>query len=275
MVPSEFWMKWGTLLNSRKVSLARLDYRLDGVAEGRDDVESDGGLAGEGAKAAHGIGYPDPGELAYDAAANPLEKLLRWGKVLDLLGLTVTDHDVGIPVEDRLHKLRDVPAVVLIVSVGVDDDVGAKVQARLQAVAEAPGKALVALVAHDVVDADLACHVDGAVGAAVVDDEELDRVDPLDLARDVRHRLGQRVLLVVAGDLDDKLQGVGPALRVEREADYTEAQPQRPGRSFEMCPHADGWQVRAIRGRALGLSDPAASPPTSGGPVPYGMRGWA
>ncbi|OEI68695.1 hypothetical protein Cus16_1802 [Curtobacterium sp. ER1/6] len=45
--------------------------------------------------------------------------------------------------------------------------------------------------------------LDRAVGAAVVDDQDLDLVDALDLARDRVDDGGEGVLLVEAGDLDE------------------------------------------------------------------------
>ena len=49
--------------------------------------------------------------------------------------------------------------------------------------------------------------LDGAVGGAVVDDQPLDAVEALDVARQVGQRHGQRLGLVEARDLDDELHG--------------------------------------------------------------------
>ena len=51
----------------------------------------------------------------------------------------------------------------------------------------------------------LARDLDGAVGRAVVDDQQLDRVEAVDLARQLGDRRRQGGLLVEAGDLDDQL----------------------------------------------------------------------
>ena len=106
-------------------------------------------------------------------------------------------------------------AVVLVVGVGVDDDVGAELQAGVEAGLEAGGQALVVGQPDDVVDAVLAGDLDGAVGRAVVDDEPLDGVEAVDLAREVGQRRRERLLLVEAGDLDDELH-LGPVAGVCR-----------------------------------------------------------
>ena len=125
--------------------------------------------------------------------------------MLDVLDLAVADDHVGVAVEDGRDELADVPTVVLVVGVGVDDHVGAELQARVQAGLEARGEALVVGEADDVVDAQLARHLDRAVGRAVVDHEPLHLVDAGKLARQVGERRRQRQLLVEARDLDDQL----------------------------------------------------------------------
>ncbi len=83
----------------------------------------------------------------------------------------------------------------------------------LNAIGETPVRA----VRHHVVDAELAGHLDRAVGAAVVDDEPLDDVDPRQLARQVGERRRQRRLLVEARDLDHELH-LDRSLRLRRRA---------------------------------------------------------
>ena len=67
--------------------------------------------------------------------------------------------------------------LVLVVGVGVDDDVGAELQAGVEPRLEAGGEALVVGQADDVLDPALAGDLDRAVGAAVVDHQQLDLVD--------------------------------------------------------------------------------------------------
>jgi hypothetical protein len=59
--------------------------------------------------------------------------------------------------------------------------------------------------AHDVLDPVGAGDCGGAVVAAVVDHQHLDRVDPGNAFRQVAERRRQRLGLVVAGALDDEL----------------------------------------------------------------------
>ena len=99
--------------------------------------------------------------------------------------------------------------VVLVVGVGVDDHVRAQLQRRVEARLEALREPLVVREPHDVVDAVGAGDLDRAVGGAVVDDEPLDLVEALDLAREVGKRDRERLLLVEAGNLDDQLHRMG------------------------------------------------------------------
>ena len=104
--------------------------------------------------------------------------------------LAVADDHVGVAGEDRRDQLGDVAAEVLVVGVGVDDHVGAELQAGVEAGLEGRGEALVVGQPDDVVDAVLARDLDRAVGRAVVDHEPLDRVEAVDLARQVGERAG-------------------------------------------------------------------------------------
>ena len=128
-------------------------------------------------------------------------------EVLVGVDLAVADHHVGLAAQDRRDQLGDVAPVVLVVGVGVDDHVGAELEAGVETRLEARGQPLVVGELDDVVDAVGSRGLDGGVGGAVVDDQPLDRVEPLDLAGQVRQRLGQLRFLVETGDLDDQLHG--------------------------------------------------------------------
>ena len=121
--------------------------------------------------------------------------------------LAVADDHVGLAGEDRRDQLRDVGAHVLVVGVGVDDDVGAELQAGVEPRLETRREPLVVGQPDDVLDAAFARHRDRAIGRAVVDHEQLDRVESGEGARQVGDRRRQRLFLVQAGDLDDQLQG--------------------------------------------------------------------
>jgi hypothetical protein len=129
----------------------------------------------------------------------------------DGVGLAVADDDVGAAGEDRRDQAGDVLAAVLVVGVGVDDDVGAEAHARVEAGHVHGREAAVAREAEHVVHADLRGVLGGAVGAAVVDDEDLDAVDAREAARQVGEGLPEVVPLVEAGDLDEELHGRGVA----------------------------------------------------------------
>ena len=125
--------------------------------------------------------------------------------MLDLVGLAVADHHVGVAGEDRRHELGNVAAVVLVVGVRVDDDVGAEFQRGIEAGLERRCESPVVRQTHYVVDAVLARDLDGTVGRAVVDHEPFHPLEALDLAREVGQRGGKGYLLVETGDLDDQL----------------------------------------------------------------------
>ncbi len=111
------------------------------------------------------------------------------------------------PRDDRADQGRDVAAVVLVIGVGVDDDVCARVDGGVQPLGEGGGETAVAVEADDVADAELAGDFGGAIGAAIVDHQELNGSDARDLAGEGGDGLGKRLLLVVARYLDDKIHG--------------------------------------------------------------------
>ena len=191
----------------RHEHLAGLDDRLERVRVLRDDVHRDRGVAVVGAEARRRVGHVGPRGAAHHGAAQPLEPLLDGREVLELRDLAVADHHVGAARDDRLDELRDVARVVLVVGVGVDDDVGAELERGVEPGLEGGGEALVVRQPDDVVDAVRARDLDRAVGRAVVDHEPLDLVHARNLAREVGERPGELLFLVLAGDLDDELQG--------------------------------------------------------------------
>jgi hypothetical protein len=99
------------------------------------------------------------------------------------VGLAVADGDVGLPGDDRRDEARDIGAAVLVVRVRVDDHVGAQAQRSVDAGHERRREPAVLGESHDVVDAELLRALERAVGAAVVDDEHLDLVEPGNLTR--------------------------------------------------------------------------------------------
>ena len=125
--------------------------------------------------------------------------------MLDVLDLPVAHDHVGVAGDDRRHQVRDVGRAVLVVGVGVDDDVGAELERRVESRLEAGGQPLVVGELDDVVDAVLTRDVDSPIGGAVVDDQPLDLVDAVELARQFGERRRQLLFLVEAGDLDDQL----------------------------------------------------------------------
>ena len=114
---------------------------------------------------------------------------------------------------------------VLVVGVGVDDHVGAELQRGVDARLEAGREALVVGQPDEVVDAVRARDRDRLVGRAVVDDQPLDDVEAVDLARQLGERQRKLLCLVEAGDLDDQLH----RLRVRPGAEITTFRDRKRG----------------------------------------------
>jgi hypothetical protein len=87
----------------------------------------------------------------------------------------------------------------LVVRVGVDDHVGAELEGRVDPGLEGNRQALVRVEADDVVDPALPSDPRRRVGGAVIDDQPLDGVEPLELTRQVAQSGRQNVFLVEAG----------------------------------------------------------------------------
>jgi len=122
-----------------------------------------------------------------------------------VLRLAVADHDVGLAGHDRGDQVGDAVLRVLVVAVGVDDDVGPVKEGVVHPVAEGPGETHVAHVVHEVLDAVLARHLDGAVGRAVVDDQDVDLINARDGPRDRRQDGGEGLLFVETRNLHEQL----------------------------------------------------------------------
>ena len=136
--------------------LARLDDRLQGVGEPRDDLHLQRGLAVVGPKARGRVGDLGGRRPAHDPRAEALEPALGAGEVLVGVDLAVADHHVGLAAQDRTYELRDVGGLVLVVGIGVDDHVGAELESGVQPGLEARRQSLVVGQADDVVDAAVA-----------------------------------------------------------------------------------------------------------------------
>ncbi len=119
------------------------------------------------------------------------------------MNLPVGDDDVGLASDDRLDQVGDALLGILVVAVGVHDDVRAELEGADHPVVERAAETLVADVVHELGDAVGARDLDGAVAAAVVDDEDDDLVDARDRLRDALEHRRKGLLLVQARDLDD------------------------------------------------------------------------
>ena len=187
------------------MQLARLDDRLERVGELRHGLHLQRGLAVVGAEARGRVGDLGLGRVSHDPGPQPLQQLLWAREVLDRVDLAIADDHVRVASEDRADELRDVRALVLVVGVGVDDHVRAELQSRVEAGLERGREALVVGQLDDVIDAELARHLDRPIGRAIVDDQEFDDVKAGYLAGELADRQRQLALLVETRDLDDEL----------------------------------------------------------------------
>ena len=164
------------------------------------------------------------------------------------------------PCEDGGDEARDVGARYWLSASVLTMMSAPSAERRLDACHERRRQAAVPGEAHDVVNPELGRLRAGAVGAAVVDDEHFDGVDPLDAPREVREGRTQVVALVQAGDLNDELHGrrtvtIAPSSRrcprLCRRLVGAQVGHVRKGRSGAAC-RALSWEDRVrLRGSAL------------------------
>ena len=95
----------------------------------------------------------------------------------------------------------------MVVAVGVDDNIRSMGEGVIDAETEGGGEAAVAAEGEDVVGTAFACDFYGAVGAAVVDDEVFDTIDPRDFAGKIGKGLWKGVFLVETRNLDEEFHG--------------------------------------------------------------------
>lgn len=201
-----------------------------------------------GSEAARDVWNLNTSQVAHDCAAEVLELLFEEAEVWDLIALAVADDDIGSFVEDRLDELRDILAVVLVVPIRVDDDIGSEHQAAVEASSERVSQAPVSSEADNMVDTTFLGDFDSSIGAAIIDDQDLDLIDARYLPRYITDRCGERVLFVEARDLNDDLHGTvrleklrdGAASSVS-EVSVTAPNTTRLWQVLTSVPNVAGW----------------------------------
>ncbi|OPZ67140.1 MAG: hypothetical protein BWY83_02694 [bacterium ADurb.Bin478] len=134
--------------------------------------------------------------------------------MLDGAGIAVADHQISLMRQNRPHQLGDIFARILVIGVGVDNQIRAQPQTGVQAGGKAGGQSLIAIQAHDMVNAQLPRDLHRFILAAVVDHQNLDGIDALDLAGQVRQRDRQGLRFVITGNLNDQLHLIEDLLNV-------------------------------------------------------------
>jgi hypothetical protein len=121
--------------------------------------------------------------------------------------LTIPYHHVGATLENRFDNFRDLLAGVLVIGVGINDDIGAELEGGVDPYHERNSQPLVFLEDYDVAHAEFFRKIGSTVRTPVVDDEDLDALDPWNLSREPDQSLLQVLALVKTGDLNDEFHG--------------------------------------------------------------------
>ena len=95
-----------------------------------------------------------------------------------LLNRTGADDHIGPAFVDWLDQLSYVTRVILVVCVGIDDDVGSGANTPFQTRLERGGQTLITGQRDDVIYAVFSGDLDSSIGAAIINDQPLNRVDP-------------------------------------------------------------------------------------------------
>ena len=131
------------------------------------------------------------------------QQLLQAREVRRLIDRSSPDHELRLARQDRFNQLADVGGAVLIVGIRIDDDVRAVPHALVQARQKGGGESLITRKLHDVVDATAPSDLDRPIRASVIDDQPLNNLHAFHAARQLGKRDRQRLLFVVAGNLND------------------------------------------------------------------------
>ncbi len=134
-----------------------------------------------------------------------MQAFLDPGVMRAVLHLPVADDHIRRAIQNRLDQHRNTVAGVLVVAICVDDNVRAGAQAGVDSAAEGLGQALVLPVTYHVIGARLPGRPAGVVARAIVDDQDLDRIDAGDAARNVGNGPSDGPRFVMAGNLYDQL----------------------------------------------------------------------
>jgi hypothetical protein len=196
-------------VGNRQLFFAGLDNGFQGVGVLAEDIEAQGGLSGEGAEAAGGVGNLGAGDKAHGHAAGGLQRFFQRREMLDGVGLAVADDHIGLPGQNGGDELRDLPAGVLVIAIGVDNDVGPQFEAGIQPGLKGFGQPLVADVPNNVIDPQPAGHLHGAVGGTVIDNQHRHRFDAGNGAGQIGQGEGQSVFFIKTGNLDNEFHGAG------------------------------------------------------------------
>jgi len=97
--------------------------------------------------------------------------------MLYLTDRPASDHQIGFAAHDGSNQLPDVVGAVLIVRIGIDDDIGPGLEARFNTGAKRVCQPLVPGQTYNMVNAVPYRDFYSAIGASVIDDQPLERIN--------------------------------------------------------------------------------------------------
>ena len=96
--------------------------------------------------------------------------------MIDRPNFAVAYNHVGLSIDDRLDKLGDVVAVVLVIRVGIDDDIGSMLERELKTGHERESETLIVTEGKDMISSLAQRQLGRPVAAAIVNDEPFHNV---------------------------------------------------------------------------------------------------
>lgn len=181
------------------------DQSLNCVAEVAENMELSSRCSRVCPEAGERIGKWCISNACHDATSPPLQETLARREGAIAARVAVTNDQIRFVPQNRRDQLVDTSAVVLIVSIGVHDHVCPGSEARFDADRKRLRESSILGQADHMIGTMPGCYLAGAVCRAVVDNENLDRVEPVDRARKRGECRGQRFRFVEAWNLDDQL----------------------------------------------------------------------
>src|SRR6185312_15797955 len=96
-----------------------LNNCLGTIAEARDGVKPQQAFPAVCSEATGGVGQLNTSCFTNHCTSHALEEFFGRREVLDLVRLTISDHDVRLALQNRLYQVVNAPLRILIIAIGV------------------------------------------------------------------------------------------------------------------------------------------------------------